>query len=76
MGEIYTIIRTCHKCGKSMNWMDFIAPLYYVDILNQKKTFKEIGIKMLQEIWKNDIFVIECCWCFKLKPSRSKVIMR
>ena len=51
-------IRKCYICHCSMRSIDFI----YMSIV--KNVYETLGREMLEDIWKNDIFVIKCCCCF------------
>lgn len=50
--------RTCYKCGEPLYFHQFMFGLHNS---GQRKHFT---VDMLIEIWRNPIFVIECCDCF------------
>ena len=53
--------RSCHNCGRYIYWNGFTLMALIED-----QEF--LGNNMLETIWNNPIFVIECCWCFNDMP--------
>lgn len=53
--ELYEKLRFCYICGRKMDWGNFFANGLRKDGFN---------LEMLEEIWRNPIFILECCWCF------------
>ncbi len=66
--ELICKVRECYICGEKLYWKGFISPESIRERMENKKKF---GLDFLIEIWKNPIFVLECCWCFNglLNPN-------
>jgi len=50
-------LRHCHTCGRVMKYHEF-----FPSACNDLSKF---GYEMIDEIWENDIFVINCCACHR-----------
>ena len=62
--------RECYKCGYKLDYYSFVLTSNH---LKGDITFTRV---MLHEIWMNDIFILECCWCFAGIPSPKSVLYR
>ncbi len=65
---LHSKLRHCHTCGRPMIWSEFLAGARI------GVGFYTFGMKMLKEIWENDIFVLKCCRCFHSNTQNSDVL--
>lgn len=49
--------RLCYKCGFKLNYIDFITSIHAQGIREM------FTLELLWEIWKNPIFILQCCSC-------------
>jgi len=68
--KLRAIERNCHKCGRKLYWLDFMFPHSDYARIRIKKDY---GRVLMEEIWTNPVFVLECCWCFAGIPFLTMV---
>lgn len=47
------------SCGRLLNWCEFYHTAQITGYL------LKFGFEILKEIWKNELFILKCCNCFK-----------
>jgi len=55
--EEKNFFRKCYKCDRKIFWGSFFSMGWD----------KDLETNILEEIWNNPIFILECCWCFNRK---------
>jgi len=68
--ELQKITRRCYKCGQNLY---FGGCVQTVTLYGEMEYF---GLDFLEEIWRNSLFVIECCWCFVGMASPAVLAVR
>lgn len=56
------IPRMCYICGRDLNWREFLQSAHAFGRI------ADFGMDLLKEIWENDIFILQCCSCFRGCP--------
>jgi len=59
--------RRCYSCTTPLGYYQYYLTYHLQDLV---KVFND---DMLDEIWKNEIFVIECCTCHKIRKETLRV---
>jgi len=57
--RLWKLERRCYKCGRALFYRGFYKKASFWNIPNGFER------EIIEEMWENPIFVLECCWCFK-----------
>lgn len=68
--ELQRTTRQCYKCEQTLYFRDF------VQTVSSHGEMEYFGFAFLEEIWRNPIFIIECCWCHAGIPSPAVLQLR
>ncbi len=60
--------RTCYTCGVELFFDNLVYTFY------MRYTEKTFDREMLTEIWKNEIFILECCLCHKIRTETTRIL--
>ncbi len=60
-------MRQCCKCGEKFVYRDLIYQF------QRRKMIAKVGRGLIREIWRNPIFILECCFCYTEIPSPNRL---